>query len=167
MELRTSAEISTMDLAKIQAQILIPLARALRKEIGDARAREILRDAIAEAHRERIRDEAARLDGTPLEKFRTMMNRAAASNGPQLDFEVLEMDQETVRFNVNGCRYAELFRALGEPELGAMLLCDGDDYVAEVAGESVEFTRTQTLMRGGSHFDFCYRIRPGRERGSP
>jgi hypothetical protein len=43
-----------------------------------------------------------------------------------------------------------------------MLLCDGDAYVAEVGGPAVEFSRSQTLMQGASHCDFCYRIDPSR-----
>jgi hypothetical protein len=33
-----------------------------------------------------------------------------------------------------------------------MLLCDGDAYVAEVAGPAVEFSRSQTLMQGASRY---------------
>jgi hypothetical protein len=59
-----------------------------------------------------------------------------------------------------------------------MLLCDGDAYVAEVAGPAVEFSRSQTLMQGASpavefsrsqtlmqgasRCDFCYRIDRGK-----
>jgi hypothetical protein len=158
MRLGISEDISTMDQVKIQAQILLPLARALRQEIGEGRTRELLRAAIEEAFRERIRDEAEQLEGSPLEKFQAMMGRSARVNGPQLELEVREMKPERMEFDVKRCRYAELFQSLGETEIGAMLLCAGDAYLAEVAGPAVEFTRSQTLMQGGSHCDFCYRI---------
>ncbi len=158
MKLAASEDISTMDHVKIQAQVLLPLARALREEIGEQRTRELLRAALEEASRERIRDLAEGFEGTPLEKFEAMMSRSAAVNGPQLEFEVREMKPELMQFDVKRCKYAELFQALGESELGAMLLCDGDAYVAEIAGPAVEFSRSQTLMQGGSHCDFCYRI---------
>jgi len=161
MKLATSEDITTMDHAKIQAQVLLPLARALREEIGEERTRELLRTAIEEASRERIRDQAEQLEGSPLDKFRAMMSRTARVNGPQLELEVLEMKPELMQFDVKRCKYAELFQDLGETEIGAMLLCAGDAYVAEVAGPALEFTRSQTLMQGGSHCDFCYRIDRG------
>jgi len=160
MKLATSEDITTMDRVKIQAQVLLPLARALREEIGEARTREVMRAAIEEASRENVRDQAEQLAGSPLEKFQVMMNHSAVDNGPQLELDVQEMKPERVRFDVKRCRYAELFQSLGEPEIGAMLLCDGDAYVAEVGGPAVEFSRSQTLMQGASHCDFCYRINP-------
>ncbi len=36
-----------------------------------------------------------------------------------LEIDVLEHSHETLSFNVTRCRYAELYRALGIPELGA------------------------------------------------
>jgi hypothetical protein len=159
MELRTSGEISVMDRGKIQAQVLLPLIRALRAEIGEERTTEILRSALDEAARERVQDEAEQLEGTPLEKFEAMMRRAGRDNAPLLEMEMLEATPETLRFDVHSCKYAELFTALGEPELGAMLHCASDFPVAEVGGPAVEFTRSQTLMQGGTHCDFCYRVK--------
>jgi hypothetical protein len=158
MKLSTREDITTMDRVKIQARVLLPLARALREEIGDERTRELMRAAIEEASRESVRDEAEQLTGSPLEKFQAMMNHSARDNGPQLELDVREMKPERVQFDVKRCKYAELFQSLGETEIGAMLLCDGDAYVAEVGGPAVEFSRSQTLMQGASHCDFCYRI---------
>jgi len=159
MELTTSVDISVMDRGKIQAQVLLPLVRALREEIGEQRTNEILRRALDEAARERIQAEAQQLEGTPLEKFEAMMRRAGSDNAPQLEMEMLEATPETLRFNVHSCKYAELFTALGEPELGAMLHCAGDFPMAEVGGPDVRFTRSQTLMQGETHCDFCYHIK--------
>src|SRR5262249_37328325 len=33
-------------------------------------------------------------------------------------------DKEALEFDITRCRYAEFFRALGEPELGALLICE-------------------------------------------
>jgi hypothetical protein len=159
MELTTSADISVMDRAKIQAQVLLPLVRALREEIGEEHTNEILLGALDEAVRERIQAEAQQLEGTPLEKFEAMMRRSGAANAPQLEMEMLEATPETLRFNVHSCKYAEFFTALGEPELGAMLLCAGDFPMAAVGGPGVQFTRSRTLMQGETHCDFCYRIK--------
>jgi hypothetical protein len=159
MKLSISEGISGMDRAKLRAEVLLPLARALRGEIGEARTREVLRGALEEAAREQIGAEIDQLEGTPREKFEAVMRRSGEVNGPQLELEMLEVGPEIMRFNVTGCRYAELFKELGETEIGAMLLCDSDFYVAEAFASEVEFSRSQTIMQGATHCDFCYRIR--------
>lgn len=159
MELATSTEISVMDRTKIQAQILLPLIRRLRKEIGEKRTSEILRDALGEAVREVVEAEAQQLEGTPREKFEAMMLRSAAENGPQIEMETLQATPDALEFNVHACKYAELFARLGEPELGEMLLCAADYPAAAVGAPDVQFSRGQTLMRGATHCDFRYRIK--------
>lgn len=159
MELTTSTDISVMDRAKIQARVLLPLIRTLREEIGEERASEILRGALDEASREQIQAEAQQLEGTPREKFEAMMRRSGAANAAQIEMEMLEATPETLDFNVHSCKYAELFAALGEPELGAMLLCAGDFHMAAVGGPDVQFSRSQTLMQGATHCDFRFRVK--------
>ena len=56
--------------------------------------------------------------------------------------QVRKQAPDVMEFDITGCRYADFFRALGEPELGAVLLCEADDHMAAVGGPEVEFTRT-------------------------
>ena len=76
-----------------------------------------------------------------------------------IDIDVIRSDADAMDFNVTGCRYASFFRELGEPELGAVLLCELDDHVVAVGGPDVALTRTQTIMKGGSYCDFRYRMK--------
>ncbi len=58
------------------------------------------------------------------------------------------------------CPYAEFFRALNEPELGAILMCEADIHLAEeIGGDDVEFSRTRTIMNGADYCDFRIRMR--------
>lgn len=79
--------------------------------------------------------------------------------GDDVKREFVRDDNEAREYNVTRCRYAEFFRALGEPELGEILLCDFDFYIAEVGAPAVELTRTQTIMQGAAYCDFRYRFR--------
>jgi len=72
---------------------------------------------------------------------------------------MLEQEPDAMEFDVTGCRYADFFRQLGEPELGAVLLCETDDHMVQVGEPEVELTRTQTIMKGASHCDFRYRMK--------
>jgi hypothetical protein len=58
---------------------------------------------------------------------------------------------------VRECRYAEFYKALGEPELGFLLVCTADFATADGFGPDVKLTRTQTIMQGASFCDFRYK----------
>ena len=73
--------------------------------------------------------------------------------------DVLEQSEEKLSFNVTRCRYAEMYRALGIPELGALLSCNRDFSLVEGFNPDVKLTRTQTVMEGASHCDFRFELR--------
>jgi hypothetical protein len=75
--------------------------------------------------------------------------------------DVLEQNEERLSFNVTRCRYAEMYRALGIPELGALLSCNRDFALVEGFNRDVELTRTQTIMDGATHCDFPFVRRRG------
>jgi hypothetical protein len=60
--------------------------------------------------------------------------------------EMLRHDKEALAFDITHCRFAEFFRALGEPELGALLICETDFDIAAAGSGEVTFTRDQTIM---------------------
>jgi hypothetical protein len=163
MDIEINENISLLEQVKIQAQVLLPVIRAFRKELGDARANAIVRDALREWSRHLYQTIAARTPGTPREKWAAMTAAPIPRIGDAIDVDFLKHDSDTMEFNVTGCRYADFFRALGEPELGGLLLCDGDVYVAEAGRPDVEFRRTQTIMQGATHCDFRYRMKAGTE----
>ena len=68
-----------------------------------------------------------------------------------------DLSEDAFAIDVKGCRYAEFYKALGEPELGFLLVCTADFPTAEGFGADIELTRTQTIMQGASHCDFRYR----------
>jgi hypothetical protein len=65
-------------------------------------------------------------------------------------------DQEALEFDVTRCRFAEFFRALGEPELGALLICETDFDIAAAGGSEVSFSRDQTIMQGAPSCTFRF-----------
>jgi hypothetical protein len=74
-----------------------------------------------------------------------------------LEIELLAQDEERFDFNVTRCRYAELYRALGIPELGAVLSCNRDGALIQGFNPTIDLTRTQTIMGGAACCDFRYR----------
>jgi hypothetical protein len=59
--------------------------------------------------------------------------------------------------NIAGCAFADYFRAIGEPEIGALMTC-GVDFAAEGRiRPDWEFKRSQTRMQGADFCDFRWR----------
>jgi len=74
--------------------------------------------------------------------------------------EMLRHDKEALEFDITHCRFAEFFRALGEPELGALLICETDFDIAAAGSGEVTFTRDQTIMQGAPSCTFRYKFAP-------
>ena len=141
---------------KIQAQVLVPLVRALRSELGKERADSLVRKAIGSIYRQYGEMWWAQGAGNFDQVLNTSFRRFAS--GEALDYQVVKQTPDTFDVNVIGCRYAKFYQELGEPELGFLLTCSADFSLAEgFAG--VELTRTQTIMQGADHCDFRFKLK--------
>ena len=148
-----------LERAKIQAQVLVPVLKAFRDELGAERADRIAWKALAEWRRQVIAEEPM-LPGAPTERFRARNVAVAALIGDAVDALLLKDEPESIEFNITGCRFAQSFRELDEPELGFALTCSWDDTVAEEIGAGdVKLTRTGTIMQGANHCDFRYALK--------
>jgi hypothetical protein len=148
--------LSVIQQVKIQAQVLVPLVKALQAELGEERANALVRKALGDTYR-RYGEEFWR------KKNEENLGKAIASafatyaGDDALDYRVVEQSEDAFAINVMGCRYADFYKELGEPELGFLLVCSADFSTAEGFGPDVKLTRTQTIMQGASHCDFRYR----------
>jgi predicted ArsR family transcriptional regulator len=153
-------DIPIIEQVKIQAQVLVPLLKALQAELGEERANAIVSKALGEQTRNWAQKWwRAQGEHSPAEKVAALLPRFSAGNA--IDVELLTQTQDAVEFNITGCRYAQFYRELGAPELGFLLVCSQDFSMTEGFGPEVEFTRTQTIMQGASHCDFRYRLKKG------
>jgi hypothetical protein len=148
--------ISVIQQAKIQAEVLVPLVKALQAELGEQRANGLVRRALGDVYR-RYGEKFWRAKNE--KNLGTIMASALATyaSDDALDYSVIEQSQDAFEFDVTRCRYAEFFKALGEPELGFLLVCSADIPMAEGFGPEIKFTRTQTIMQGATHCDFRYK----------
>lgn len=145
-------DVSLLDRTKIQAEVLVPVYKALEREVGGERARAIVREALADEFRQLARDWVSEAGGDQAAAF---VRFAAYSNaGDPLRFDYRDAPEGQLAFDVTSCQYARFFQELGEPELGFLLVCGADQPIAE--GLGIGFERTQTIMQGASHCDFRY-----------
>ncbi|OAF17780.1 L-2-amino-thiazoline-4-carboxylic acid hydrolase [Bradyrhizobium neotropicale] len=151
--------VSVIEQAKIQAEVLIPLVKALQAELGEARANALVRKALGDLYR-RYGEEFWQA------KNETNLGKAVASafstyaRDDALAYDVIEQSEDAFAFDVKRCAYAEFYKALGESELGFLLVCTADFATADGFGPDIKLARTQTIMQGADHCDFRYRRDP-------
>ena len=99
------------------------------------------------------RDQWRRSKGssTSARPLRTFTAFALARPRPQLP-----SNPDTFALDVTLCRLRRVYKELGVPELGFLLVCTSDFPFAEGLGSDIQLTRTQTIMQGATHCDFRY-----------
>jgi hypothetical protein len=140
-----------LDAVKIQARAVIPIVKALERELGKERAHAIVGAAIAGDY---ARWQAQRIP------VRNLHPRAGNANMAfPVESSVVDDTETTFAVDMTKCRFAEYFRGIGEPEIGALMTC-GVDFANEATQRpDWEFRRTQTLMKGATHCDFRWTLR--------
>jgi predicted ArsR family transcriptional regulator len=150
-----NARIGVLTRREVEARLLAPLVDALSAEFGRERVVTVLRDAIIDIARAQGAQLAQSMGGAALAEFAASLKFWTQDNA--LEIDVLAQDGEQFDFNVTRCRYAELYRSLGIPELGAVLSCNRDWALIQGFNDDIKLERTQTIMEGAAYCDFRYR----------
>lgn len=159
-------DVPLIEQVKIQAQVLVPLVKALQAELGEERANAIVRRALGDLYRSYGERWSRMQPASDLgENVASAFEMFAADDA--LTYEVVRKSPDAFEANVTGCRYAEFYNRIGAPELGFLLTCSADFSHAEGLGAGVELTRTQTIMQGASHCDFRYALQQTKEDAEP
>ena len=146
---------SVLEQAKIQAQVLVPLIKAMQAELGEARANALVRKALGDVYRGygeafwRARNESS-LGKTIASAFKAYGRDGA------LDYHVTEQSQDAFEFDVTSCRYAEFYKELGLADIGYLVHCNRDHAMVGGFNPELKLTRTRTIMEGASHCDFRF-----------
>ena len=156
LSLDTLNEVGVLKRREIEARILAPLIGAFAAEFGRERVLEIARGVIVQIAREQGRSLAEQMGGNSLAHF--VKSKENWVKGDALSMEVRQVSDAAYDFDVTRCRYAEMYRVLGIPELGAVLSCGRDFALGEGFNPDLRLTRTQTIMEGAPCCDFRYRL---------
>jgi predicted ArsR family transcriptional regulator len=152
--------LSLLDKTRIQAQVLVPVLKALRSELGKEKADAIVKQALRDWSSKLFAGIGDGVDGSPRRKWAAMHTAMAEATEQDVAVEMRRHDKEALDFDVTHCRFAEFFRTLGEPELGALLVCETDFDIAAAAAGDVTLTRDQTIMKGAPSCTFRYKFAP-------
>lgn len=152
----TLNDIGVLRRREIEARILAPLLERFAAEFGAERVTELAGEVVVEVAKAQGRALATSMADNSLRAFASTLGNWTKDDA--LTIEVRQLDDHEYAFDVTRCRYAELYRSLGVPELGALLSCNRDGTLIEGFNDRIEFTRTQTIMSGATHCDFRYRL---------
>jgi predicted ArsR family transcriptional regulator len=130
-------KVSLLDKTRIQAQVLVPVLRALRAELGKDKADAIVKQALRDWSKQLFAAIGDSIEGSPKRKWATLHTALREVSEREVEVEMRRHDKEALEFDVTHCRFAEFFRALGEPELGALLICETDFDIASAGDGEV------------------------------
>jgi hypothetical protein len=153
-------KVSLLDKTRMQAQVLVPVLQALRAELGKEKAEAIVKQALRDWSKQLFAAIGDGIDGSPRRKWATINSVFGEVSGREVEVEILRHDKEALDIDVTRCRFAEFFRALGEPELGTLLICEADFDIASVSEGQVSLDRAQTIMQGAPSCTFRYKFAP-------
>jgi predicted ArsR family transcriptional regulator len=153
-------ETSLLDKTRMQAQVLVPVLRALRGELGKDKADAIVKQALRDWSKQLFAAIGDGIAGSPRRKWAALQSVFGEVSGKEVEVEILRHDKEALDIDVKRCRFAEFFRALGEPELGALLICEADFDIVSVGEGEVSLERAQTIMQGAPSCTFRYKFAP-------
>jgi len=147
-------KITHLERRKIEAGVLVPLLQAFQRAFGKEQANAIAREVIVELARQ-DGERWASEHGHDLQAMHEVSGVWSA--GGSLEIEPVAQGPDRLEFNVTRCRYAEYFKDMGLPELGALIHCSRDFAMVEGFSDDIELQRTQTIMQGAKYCDFRFR----------
>ena len=155
----TLNDVGVLKRREIEARIVAPLIERLGEEFGHERVTELAREVVVSVAQGQGSELAEAMGGNDLAYFADSMENW--TKGGALEVDVVEQSDGVFAFNVTRCKYAEMYRGLGIPELGALFSCNRDGTMVEGFNPDITFERTQTIMGGASHCDFRYSLPSG------
>lgn len=150
---------SILERRRIEAEFAKALLATMERHLPPDRARTILAEAIVTMARDTGAAMAKEQGGAnDLPAFAALLPRWQQDDALAIEF--VERSASRLDFNVTRCRYAEMYRELGVPELGALLSCSRDGEFCRGYNPAIRMERTQTIMQGATHCDFRYSLAP-------
>jgi len=151
------SKISIIARREIEARIAGPLIKAFMEELGEEKTLEIVDRVIRSVAKESGVQLAKMVGGNSLEHFVKLSEKMGQDNA--LVQEIVYQDAKNLHMNTTRCRYAEMYREVGIPELGFHLSCGRDFAMVEGFNPKITLTRTQTVMEGAPYCDFRFHMK--------
>lgn len=161
-----SPHISQLTRRAIQAPVAACLIRGFAAQLGREKALQIAAQAIQADAAAAGAAVAAGYGGNTLRVLARVVREIWAED-EAISVHFLEESENTLRFDVTRCRYAEDYRATDLLEFGFCLSCNRDGAFARGFNPAIRFTRTTTIMQGDAVCNFCFTLQPPAAPSTP
>jgi hypothetical protein len=138
------------------AGLTVALLRAMEERFGPE-AREVVREMAQRGEHEPRRD-----PGDPerdLHEFCAQLERGCVGSHR---WERVADEADRIGYEFTSCMWADVFRELGEVELG-LVICAGDQPMVRAYNPRLGFRRTKVLMAGDDVCDHVFLVEKSRE----
>lgn len=153
-QLPGAADVSPLQRRVVEIGLAGSFVSVLAEEFGEERALDILNRVV---EREAHSAAAAFRHRFPEPTLASLYEVWKILGGDgRLDMELEELNENMLRFHVNGCRYAESYRALGLERLGVAFSCRRDEPFAKALIPGIRMKQSQTIMEGSPKCCFEY-----------
>ena len=92
--------LSLLDKTRIQAQLLVPVLRALRSELGKEKADAIVKQALRDWSKQLFAAIGHGIEGSPRRKWATIQSVWGEVSGREVEVEILRHDEEALEIDV-------------------------------------------------------------------
>jgi hypothetical protein len=76
----------------------------------------------------------------------------------RLELQLDELSEQRLRFHVDRCAYADLYRSRGQEEIGIAFSCRRDKPFAEALIPGVTVEQSKTILEGNHRCEFTYTL---------
>ena len=137
---------------KLAGGFTVRLLRAMEEHFGKEEVRKVVSGMAAKGKRKpRVNPGEPRAD---LHEFCRQLERGCV--GSHCWERVID-EPDRIGYRFTRCMWAEVFRELGEPELG-WVICAGDEPALKAYNPKLGFSRTKVLMDGDEICDHVYYV---------
>jgi hypothetical protein len=140
--------------ATTAAGIAVRLLQAMDARFG-TEARDVLREMT-----KNIQMDLNPQPGDPQDDLQIFCDQLDAACIGSHRWERVAEAPDRIEYNYTRCLWAEVFRELGEPDLG-FLLCAGDEPAVQAFNPALGFKRTKVLMHGDDVCDHVFLVEGG------
>jgi hypothetical protein len=138
--------------AEARVRFLVAVTEALEQRLGQEEGFRVAREVHERLAGERRAKPAKEGEDRGVQAFCEALEAGCIGTH---EWERTEDTPERVAYRFTRCTWAELFRALGRPDIGHWF-CDGDESAARSFNPRIGFQRTQVLMDGAPCCDHVF-----------
>ena len=148
-------EVTHLMCREIQAPIVSALIEGFAKEFGTDKTYALAKEIICKDAFLSGETLAGKYSGNSLNDLLKVVKEVWAKDGT-LEIKNLNLSENSLKFDVTRCGYAEMYERLGIKKLGVLLSCCRDFAFVDGFNPELRIVRTKTIMEGNDICDFCY-----------